>query len=170
MFRCYKDSGGWKIDLAKGLRTSSWLGWGIYTPSIETAKINGESMFIERHTKSGQLGVEQWSGVSASPLLQSSQHGSSAFSRNAAEKDSDRPVKVRAAVIKRIAEVTLKRFIRIFLVYWFPHKMSMCEENFLIFSWYELPHAFGLAILRHWKRGVLAECLDLVTTPGVNRF
>lgn len=44
------------------------------------------------------------------------------------------------------------------------------QGNFLIFSWYELPPVFGLAILRRWKCGVLAECLDLVTTPGVNRF
>ena len=111
IFQCYQNSGGWKIDLAKGLRTGSWFGWGIYTPSNETAKINGESMLIEKHTKSGQLGVEQWSGVSASFLLHSSQQDFSVLSSIAAETEEGKPVNIKTHVIKTVMEIILGSFI-----------------------------------------------------------
>ena len=93
------------------------MGWGIYTPSNETAKINGESMFIERHTKSGQLGVEQWSGVSASPLLHSSQHDFSVLSWIAAEIEVGKPVNTRISASRSIMETILKGLIRMTSLY-----------------------------------------------------
>lgn len=73
-------------------------------------KANGGVTLIARQIKIGQSAVVQGSGVSASPLLHSSQQDSLASLKNAAAKELDKAVNIETPVIKRIIEIILVIF------------------------------------------------------------